>query len=437
MKTKAAPDAFIYRWATSSDIEHAVATMQATYNGSEEHGLWTRMLMDGSHASANAGTVAVAEQRTTGKIAAVIATSVQIWYYAGIPLKALNVTLVGTHPAFQGRGLVTNLMKMIHESLAAEQYDLSLVWGKPWFYKQYGYYQTLGNRVSKSFARTDILAKWGTECPYVIRHFQPEDIPFAVTLHLEAAQHNLVSFPYDDKYWKMFVFDYFEENRDQYRVIEKDGEKLGIFVHNTFCDCRMSSYMFDLVKGASWLEVLPWVTGYLLDYGDRMLANKNRTIEHVTYSLREGHPVYEIMRNCFSRQRQAEQNYYRITDMTKFLRKIAPVLEQRVADSFICGYTRRVTLQLFDYKQIIAIIFKNGRIMDITWEDNIGYEFQDLHMPLEYFMHLLFGQKDIEDFLFYYREVGSWNDEYGVDNEIRILFKILFPKKPSFINHPL
>lgn len=75
--------------------------------------------------------------------------------------------------------------------------------------------------------------------------------------------------------------------------------------------------------------------------------------------------------------------------------------------------------------------------MDITWEDNTGYEFQDLHMPLEYFMHLLFGQKDIEDFLFYYREVGSWNDEYGDDNEIRILFKILFPKKSSHLNHPL
>ncbi|UVI32997.1 hypothetical protein [Paenibacillus spongiae] len=143
------------------------------------------------------------------------------------------------------------------------------------------------------------------------------------------------------------------------------------------------------------------------------------------------------MKSCYSRSRPAEQNYYRIADMSAFLLRIAPVLEQRLAGSYICGYTRSVTLQLFEYKKVLKIRFHQGRILDITWQDNPDYLFQDIHKPLEYFMHLLFGQHDIEDYLMYYREVGSWNDDSGLNNEMRILLKVLFPKKPSHINHPL
>ncbi|UVI32996.1 hypothetical protein [Paenibacillus spongiae] len=107
-------------------------------------------------------------------------------------------------------------------------------------------------------------------------------------IHLQAAKHNLVSFPYNKRYWQMFVFDYFEDNRDQYRVIERNGDRLGVFVHNTFCDGIMGTYMMDLTEGVSWMEVVPYVNGYLIDYGDRLLADQGREVGAVTYSLREG-----------------------------------------------------------------------------------------------------------------------------------------------------
>src|SRR5690606_12391309 len=135
---------FLFRWGTISDIENAASTMLAAFDGEEEMGDWVRMMMDGRHASAKPDTIALAEERSTGRIAAVITTCPQIWYYERVPLKVLNVTAGGTHPAFQGRGIATHLMNMIHERLIAEEYDFSLVWGVPWFYEQFGYYQTLG-----------------------------------------------------------------------------------------------------------------------------------------------------------------------------------------------------------------------------------------------------------------------------------------------------
>ncbi len=428
---------FIYRWATIADMEQAAQTMKAANENNEEMGEWVRMMMDGRHASAAAGTVAIAEDRENGRIASVITTCPQNWQYAGIELRALNITEVGTHPDYQGQGHVNALMGMIHSELAENAaYDFSLVWGIPWFYTRFGYVQTLASKASVAYARTGILARWGEGCPYTIRPFEQQDIPFAVELHQHSANDSLVSFPYDANYWQMFVFDYFESNRDQYRVIEQDGRRIGVFVHYTFCDRGIGSYMFDLVSGISWLEVLPWVTGYLLDYGDKQLAAEGRSIEWVRYSLRQGHPVYEIMKDCYSRERQPEKNYYRITDMRQFLLRIAPVLEKRIAESFLCGYTRIVTLQLFGLERVLHIEFSSGRIADIAWIP-AEHRFHDLHMPVDTFMQLLFGQQGIEDYTADYREVGSWNDDPGIDNEMRMLFVILFPVMPSHINHPL
>lgn len=428
---------FIFRWAEDKDNEPVVQTMLAAFDGESEMGEWVRMMMDGKHASANSKTVAIAEEVGTHNIVAVITTSPQTWYYENIALKGLNITEVGTHPNYQGQGLVSKLINMIHETLIHKEYDFSMVWGIPWFYKKYDYYQTLANKTSKTYSRNGILAKWGKDTDYNIRPFTLEDIPFGVQLHLDSRSKGLISFPYNEKYWKMFVFDYFEENRDQYRVIEKDNQPIGVFAHNTHVDDEMSVFMLDLVDGESYFDVIPWVTGYLIHYGDQILLGDNRKVEQVRYSLREGHPVFEIMKGCYCKKRPAEQNYYRIVDMRNFLLKIAPVLEQRIADSFMCGYTNDLTFQIFEYKQILRFHFENGKIKDIAWEDNNEFRYQDVHMPLEYFMHMLFGQKDIEDFQYLYREVGSRNEEYGLNNEIRMLFNILFPKKPSHINHPL
>ncbi|XEC97443.1 hypothetical protein AB6A23_13315 [Paenibacillus tarimensis] len=82
---------------------------------------------------------------------------------------------------------------------------------------------------------------------------------------------------------------------------------------------------------------------------------------------------------------------------------------------------------------MLVIDLYDGRLRDIRWEGNPWHHFKDIHMPIEAFMHLLFGQKDIEELMVAYREVGSWNSAPGLDNEMRILLKVLFPKKPSHI----
>lgn len=428
---------FIFRWAEIADIDAAADTMMQAFEGESEMGEWVRMMMDGRHASASPATVAIAEEAGTKRIAAVITTAPQTWYYSGIPLQALNITEVGTHPDFRGNGLISKLMNMIHQRVEEDGYHFSLVWGVPWFYKKFGYYQTLGNKASRTYARAGILSRWEEQDAYQVRPMTCEDIPFGVMLHTQASQQSLIYFPYDEKYWNMFAFDYFEENRDQYRVIEKDGRPVGIFSHNTHASNQMSVYMFDLIRGVSWLEATPRVTAYLLQYGDRQLQENGCRIEEIAYSLRQGHPVFEIMRDNYSKERQQEQNYYRIPEIKGFLSAIKPVLEQRLGESFICGYTKKVKLQLFGLKELIFIHFDSGKIIEISSVDNVHHGYYDIHMPLEIFMHLLFGQMDIDDCMHLNREVGSWNDGRGVDNELRILLKVLFPKKSSYINHCL
>lgn len=95
-------DRFIYRWGAQKDIEQVASVMKAAFEGSNEMADWARMMMDGSHASSRAEHTALVEERTTGRIAAAITTAPQTWYYEKVPLKALNISEVGTHPNFQG-----------------------------------------------------------------------------------------------------------------------------------------------------------------------------------------------------------------------------------------------------------------------------------------------------------------------------------------------
>lgn len=76
--------------------------------------------------------------------------------------------------------------------------------------------------------------------------------------------------------------------------------------------------------------------------------------------------------------------------------------------------------------------------MDLAAASDIHGQYRfHVTRSLEAFCQLLFGQRDIDDYVKDNREVGSWNNGGGIAHEYQLLLKVLFPAKPSYINHCL
>lgn len=61
------------------------------------------------------------------------------WCIGEIPLKVAEMGCVGTHPEFRHRGLIRTLVNEFHKRVATHGYDLSVIEGIPYFYRQFGY----------------------------------------------------------------------------------------------------------------------------------------------------------------------------------------------------------------------------------------------------------------------------------------------------------
>ena len=102
-------------------------------------GIWARDLMERPHPTMTAGDVVVVEDTGAGRLVSTLNLIPQTWAYAGVPLGVGRVELVGTDPAYQGRGLVRRQLELVHRRSAARGHLLQVISGIPGYYHQFGY----------------------------------------------------------------------------------------------------------------------------------------------------------------------------------------------------------------------------------------------------------------------------------------------------------
>jgi hypothetical protein len=135
------------------------------------------------------------------------------------------------------------------------------------------------------------------------------------------------------------------------------------------------------------------------------------------------HPVYEIFRDRLPRIRDPYAWYVRIPDLPGFLRHIAPVLEKRIAESLIVGYSGEVKVSF--YRSGLHLKLEKGRLAEVeSWkpsnEDRGEAAFPDLT-----FLQMIFGYRSFDEL------EQSYADCFTSAEEARLLLTALFPKKPS------
>ena len=116
--------------------------------------------------------------------------------------------------------------------------------------------------------------------------------------------------------------------------------------------------------------------------------------------------------------------------MTRFLDKIKPVLERRLANSACAGLTARLCLNL--YRRAYRLNFEAGKLSvePLGFVDaSMGADGGDLCIPPEAYLRLLFGYRRLDEL------TDAWPD-IRFKPASRYLWEILFPALDAHILMP-
>jgi hypothetical protein len=115
--------------------------------------------------------------------------------------------------------------------------------------------------------------------------------------------------------------------------------------------------------------------------------------------------------------------YVRVPDLPQFMRHIAPVLEQRLVDSIVEGYSGELLLDF--YRDGLRLAFEGGRLTAAEpWQRPVWAKGTSAGFPPLVFLQVLFGRSSVED-------LNPIMHDVWASDEARPLLRVLFPKMRS------
>ncbi len=353
--------------------------------------------------------------KTTGK--AVSTTCLLPWRcnLDGIALTVAMLEMVVTDPAYRQRGLVRKQIEHFHAVVAERGFDLSIIQGIPYYYRQYGYGYAVDHTPLTALA-THRIPKVPADLstPYQIRSATVTDVAdlsrlydAAMAQHQLAVQRSAVDWRYlleHKSHPVQLVTEAQTARALGYFVAAGKGEPLRIYEHA----------LPDYAVGLALLQALK-ETGC----GEIQLAGpaSDRLVGLVRALGGVALPV-------------ADQWLWRIPRVATLLSRLAPILERRLATAGCGHFTGSLRLNL--YRQAYALHLQRGtiRVEELGFVDaSLGADGGDLCIPPEAFMRLVLG----------YRSLAALRDSWPdlvVKPAARYLFEALFPRLDAHILMP-
>jgi hypothetical protein len=418
----------VLRRATAADAE-ALAAFNAGIHADPYDAVtanWIRDLLRGDHPAGTHEDVLLVEETATGAIASSLCLISQTWTYGSVPFPVGRPELVGTAPAYRRRGLVRAQMETLHAWGEARGQLMQVITGIPNYYRQFGYEPALAvERFSGAAANLPALPAGQAE-PYRLRPATPDDLPVIARLGEQADRRSLLACPRDETLWR---YEIFVRNPDSdygqfAKIVETPaGEPVGLVCHGTWIDGRrLETILFEIVPERPWTEVTPSVLRGLRAAGQEMAAGEG-TLERLGFTCGPDHPLVRLHPGWLERARRPFYVYVRIGDLAAFLRRVAPVLEGRLAASPLAGYTGELALSF--YRDGLRLRFAGGRLTDVsrwlpTTEETGHAAFPDLT-----FLQLLLGARTLEQI------EDAFPDCWANSSRVRALLATLFPAEAS------
>lgn len=393
-----------------------------------------RALMSETHPTFHPGDFTIVEDPNTGEILSSLCLIDQTWSYDGIEFGVGRPELVATHKDYRRLGLVRRQFEVVHQWSAERGQKLQAITGIPWFYRQFGYEMAVNLGGSRRGYLPNIPElKEDQEEPFRFRAAGEGDIPFVTKLYNESRRRQLISCVRDETIWQYELHRHqqFEAHYDIQVIETAMGKPAGYLLVRPFLfGGFLPVSAFEMSEGFSWYEASHSVLRRLEPMG-KALAEKESTPEKplemkgFIFSLGADHPVYHVIPDRIPLKYDPYAFYIRVPDLPDFLHLISPVLEERLARSYMAGHTGELKLNFFT--DGIQMNFERGKLVDVRSWEQPDYEESSANFPDLTFLQLVFGYRGVQEL------EDSFADLYYRKEDAKILLKSLFPPKPSHV----
>ena len=355
------------------------------------------------------------EDEETGEVVSSLCLIPWQWRYEDVTLKIGEMGIVGTRESYRRRGLIRVQVSYLKELLAERAFDLSIIQGIPYFYRQFGYEYALPLEGGYHMELHQIpnLDK-GETSRFTCRPEATADLPTLKSLYDEAAQELAIHACRNDEIWQ-YLSEHSSatqtgsegwtiENEDKevvgYFRIQKQGFGKGLIV------CEVSRLNYDTALA-------------VLRHLKRLAIERNKP------NIRLNLPANCVLVQTARYHGASDPGRYawqiHIPDMARLLRTIGPVLENRLTKSPFAGLTEEVRISF--YRESVALHFANGQLIQVQ---AFGSADGPIRIPPRAAVPLVLGCRNREELR------GSWPD-LGMSSKEAYLMDTLFPKMVSHI----
>jgi hypothetical protein len=433
-------DGLLLRWSTQDDTEKIAQLIGHSFRESanEPPNQWlmhsVHNQMSGTFPLTTPNDYALIEDTSKPEKPAIACACLwrQEWVYEGVPFTIGRPEYVASNENYRRRGLIRHIFTQLHDRSAAEGHLVQAITGIPNFYRQFGYEYVLDLEVSRVVYNSLIPPqKEGEAETCSFRDATIADIPFLAALYNE--QKTINSSLYSnipDGYWQNILQD--PTRRYALKIIVDTtniAQGYAVLATSRWSGASLTVHALAIRSQVNLPTLLPSLLRALKAYGEKTPTRHparptNQPFHQLALGLGANHPIYDVLGPHIAIQTEPPYAWYvRVADIPAFFKYIAPVFEQRIANSPIVGYSGEFKIDF--YRGGLRAVFENGKLRSVQpWDVPIYDTNATLSSPPLVFLKLLFGYRSLDELRTMFPDV--WTGAGG-----DIIVNTLFPKKPS------
>ncbi len=357
----------------------------------------------------------VVEEQDTGRLVATVCLIPWRISFCGCSLRVAMLEMVLSHPDYRHRGLARAQIQRFHELVQEEGFDLSIIEGIPYYYRQYGYGYSCDHWRRESLLAARVPDPPSGGIAHRLRPATLGDVPLLTARYAEVMSALDIYTTRSPEYWRFLL------EREVYpvRMLEPagGGAPEGYIVTLPAAPGAILVAESGITTHAAALAAL-----HLL---------KAEGASEIQVGWPETSALVRLGRSLGSTHVPAYQWLIRFTDLPALLLKLAPVFEQRLAASDCAGLTVSLTLNVF--RQAYALDFEAGRLQRVRplgfVDSSMGADGGDLCIPPDALVRLVMGYRSLDELR------DAWPD-IVVKPASRRALEVLFPRLQSYMWMP-
>ncbi len=358
------------------------------------------------------------ENDKTGEIVSSICLIPWKWKYDSIELDVGEMGIVGTLEPYRCRGLIRAQSNYLKKLIREGNYDISIIQGIPYFYRQFGYEYAIPLERSCIIQMNQIpdLTE-GEKSNLRCRPETPDDIKIMESLYNESVKDLSIHAQRDSSIWR-YLLDHSPStvvSCERWIVEDSESNVKGYF--------SIQKYPFG--DGLSVNETSKFdyeISITVLRHLKRLAIERNKP--NIRLNLANNNILLKVAKYYGAQDLGSYAWQICIPDRAKFLRKISPVLEKRLIGTPFEGLTEEIRISFYEEK--VSLNFENGNLLEVKSFGLSSNWWEPINIPPRASIQLFMGYRN-------YKELRESFHDISAQPKQSYLLDILFPKVESYI----